>query len=66
MYIYIYIYTYLSLSIHIYIYIYIEVVGDIGVGQDITELRSESKMLANYVRICGAAVLALLCILVYY
>jgi hypothetical protein len=28
-------------------------------GQDITELRSESKMLANYVRICGAAVWSL-------
>ena len=27
--------------------------------QDITELRSESKMLANYVRICGAAVWSL-------
>merc|ERR1719262_596007 len=35
------------------------VVGVIGVGKDITELRSESKMLANYVRICGAAVWSL-------
>eukprot|EP00931_Biecheleriopsis_adriatica_P056113 TRINITY_DN33255_c0_g1_i1.p1 TRINITY_DN33255_c0_g1~~TRINITY_DN33255_c0_g1_i1.p1 ORF type:complete len:905 (+),score=192.47 TRINITY_DN33255_c0_g1_i1:59-2716(+) len=35
------------------------VVGVIGIGQDITELRSESKMLANYVRICGAAVWSL-------
>jgi len=32
------------------------VVGVIGVGKDITDLRSESKMHANYVRICGAAV----------
>jgi len=36
-----------------------KVVGVLGVGQDITELRSESKMLANYVRICGAAVWSL-------
>lgn len=36
-----------------------KVVGVIGVGKDITELRSESKMLANYVRICGAAVWSL-------
>mmetsp|Transcript_74972 Transcript_74972/g.194952 ORF Transcript_74972/g.194952 Transcript_74972/m.194952 type:complete len:1085 (+) Transcript_74972:172-3426(+) len=36
-----------------------KVVGVIIVGQDITELRSESKMLANYVRICGAAVWSL-------
>ena len=28
-------------------------------SEDITELRSESKMLANYVRICGAAVWSL-------
>lgn len=34
-------------------------IGVIGIGQDITELRSESKMLANYVRICGAAVWSL-------
>lgn len=36
-----------------------QIVGVVGVGQDITELRSESKMLANYVRICGAAVWSL-------
>lgn len=36
-----------------------KVVGVIGVGKDITELRSESKMLSNYVRICGAAVWSL-------
>jgi len=36
-----------------------QVAGVVGVGQDITELRSESKMLANYVRICGAAVWSL-------
>ncbi|CAE7195169.1 PHYB [Symbiodinium natans] len=35
------------------------IVGVIGIGHDITELRSESKMLANYVRICGAAVWSL-------
>mmetsp|Transcript_17742 Transcript_17742/g.31689 ORF Transcript_17742/g.31689 Transcript_17742/m.31689 type:complete len:1043 (+) Transcript_17742:74-3202(+) len=36
-----------------------KVVGVVGVGKDITELRSESKMLSNYVRICGAAVWSL-------
>merc|ERR1719422_2475472 len=36
-----------------------KVVGVVLVGQDITELRFESKMLANYVRICGAAVWSL-------
>eukprot|EP00927_Polykrikos_kofoidii_P045996 TRINITY_DN4017_c0_g1_i1.p1 TRINITY_DN4017_c0_g1~~TRINITY_DN4017_c0_g1_i1.p1 ORF type:complete len:1276 (+),score=240.38 TRINITY_DN4017_c0_g1_i1:177-4004(+) len=35
------------------------ITGVCGVGQDITDLRSESKMLANYVRICGAAVWSL-------
>jgi len=30
--------------------------GVIGVGQDISELRRASNMLANYVKICGAAV----------
>jgi len=33
-----------------------EVVGVLSVGQDITETRAESKMLASYVKICGAAV----------
>lgn len=33
-----------------------DVVGVICVGQDITELRLESKMLQNYAKICGAAV----------
>eukprot|EP00929_Paragymnodinium_shiwhaense_P108799 TRINITY_DN75133_c0_g1_i1.p1 TRINITY_DN75133_c0_g1~~TRINITY_DN75133_c0_g1_i1.p1 ORF type:complete len:1261 (-),score=303.02 TRINITY_DN75133_c0_g1_i1:82-3864(-) len=36
-----------------------QVIGTFGVGQDISELRSESKMLQNYVRICGAAVWSL-------
>ncbi|CAJ1348250.1 unnamed protein product [Effrenium voratum] len=35
------------------------IMGVIGIGHDITELRCESKMLANYVRICGAAVWSL-------
>mmetsp|Transcript_35990 Transcript_35990/g.84348 ORF Transcript_35990/g.84348 Transcript_35990/m.84348 type:complete len:1072 (+) Transcript_35990:127-3342(+) len=33
-----------------------EAVGVLSVGQDITETRAESKMLASYVKICGAAV----------
>lgn len=34
-------------------------VGVIGVGQDITELRAETNMHANYIKICGAAVWSL-------